>query len=49
MSERYREIKEYIERFAEKEHITPEEALDYVMAKLFEQHKKENPNESIVD
>lgn len=49
MSERLREVREYIERFAEKEHITPEQALDYVMVKLFEQYKKENPNESTVD
>ena len=49
MSERLREVKEYIERFAEKEHITPEQALDYVMVKLFEQYKKENTDESITD
>ena len=41
MSERLREVREYIERFAEKEHITPEQALDYVMVKLFEQYKKD--------
>jgi len=43
MSEEYREIKEYIERFATKEHITPEQALDYVMVNLFKDYKeKEN-------
>lgn len=43
MSEEYREIKEYIEQFATKEHITPEQALDYVMVNLFKEYKeKEN-------
>ena len=42
MSEEYREIKEYIERFATKEHITPEQALDYVMVNLFKEYKESN-------
>lgn len=43
MSEEYREIAEYVERFAKKEHITTEQALDYVMVNLFKEYKeKEN-------
>ncbi|SET05560.1 hypothetical protein SAMN02910413_1669 [Pseudobutyrivibrio sp. C4] len=41
MSERLREIEEYLDRFATKHHITREEALNYVMVKLFEEYKKD--------
>lgn len=40
MSSEYREIAEYIQRFAEKEHITVEQALDYVMVRLFKEYKE---------
>lgn len=43
VSDRTREIAEYIELFAKKHHITPEEALDYVMVKIFKEYReKEN-------
>lgn len=42
MSSEYREIAEYIQRFAEKEHITVEveQSLDYVMVRLFKEYKE---------
>lgn len=40
MSSEYREIAEYIQRFAKKEHITVEQALDYVMVRLFKEYKE---------
>jgi hypothetical protein len=45
MSEKnLKEIDEYLDRFAIKNHITKEQALDYVMIKLSEKFKKEEVN-----
>ncbi len=48
VSEEFREIAEYIEAFAKKEHITTDEALDYVMPKLFKDYKRKEQGEDNV-
>lgn len=48
LSEEFREIAEYIENFAKKEHITTDEALDYVMPKLFKDYKRKEQGEDNV-
>ena len=45
MSSEYKEIAEYIEDFAKKQHITTDEALDYVMPKLFKDYKRKEQGE----
>ena len=43
MSAEFRELAEYVEQFAKKEHITVDQALDYIMVNLFKEYKeKEN-------
>lgn len=47
VSDRTREIAEYIELFAKKHHMTPEEALDYVMVKIFKEYREHEDNGSV--
>ena len=40
MSEALRTVAEYVKRYAIKHGITPEEALDHVMVKMFKDYKE---------